>query len=230
MWQAASSYAAELESLRSAPPQSAGWDPFIQRSHSHHGHPPVLSLSLIWTIRAKTGEASFLCTQPTSCPSVAVVPLSNVFLHLPPLTHRQAVWWRVDVEVSSTLWLCLRTLSMLPVSGSSLHLSLSLPHPILFTAAHRGAVATDWILSSSTLTLFLCLSGKRLFGKVCCLYCSFECSHTRSTYVSLNPQSFVWDWGYEQLGNVTFVIMHKYHLEKFDFGLNKWGPGAVVAV
>lgn len=65
MWQAASSYGVEPESLNSGLPQSLGH--FSVVLYSHHEHPPVLSFSLIWTIKAKTGEASFLCTQPTSC-------------------------------------------------------------------------------------------------------------------------------------------------------------------
>lgn len=43
--------------------------------------PPILSPSLIWTIRGKTGEASFLCTHPTSCLSFSVIYFPTLSLH-----------------------------------------------------------------------------------------------------------------------------------------------------
>lgn len=74
MWQAASSYGVEVESLCSGLPQSPWFRPLQPSPFSHprslcfdrsattynpHPHLP----SLIWTIRAKTGEASFCSTQ-----------------------------------------------------------------------------------------------------------------------------------------------------------------------
>lgn len=50
--------------------------------------PPSSPPSLIWTIRAKTGEASFLCTHPTSSLSFPVIYFSDAF---PPLLHLAAL-------------------------------------------------------------------------------------------------------------------------------------------
>lgn len=88
MWQAANSYGVEPESLSSGLPQSPGSDPFnptlphpdsLSLSHSPTTHTPILSSSLIWTIRAKTGEASR--AHPTSFLSFSVMYFQTPSLH-----------------------------------------------------------------------------------------------------------------------------------------------------
>lgn len=119
MWQAASSYGVEPESLSSALPQSPGSDPFSlsplypPHCQSHHTPPssPFLYPSLIWTIRAKTGEASFLRTHPTSSLSFSVIYFPTPSLHSSislPLHADNQSGLVVDGGVNSALWWCLK--------------------------------------------------------------------------------------------------------------------------
>lgn len=72
---------------------------------------PIFSPSLIWTIRAKTGEASFLCTHPTSCLPFSVIysPTPSLHSSISLASHTDnPLGLVVDGGVNSALWWCLR--------------------------------------------------------------------------------------------------------------------------
>lgn len=80
---------------------------------SHHTPPssPFLYPSLIWTIRAKTGEASFFRTHPTSSLSFSVIYFPTPSLHSSisvPSHADNPSGLVVDGGVNSALWWCLK--------------------------------------------------------------------------------------------------------------------------
>lgn len=82
-------------------------------AHPQPAVPPIraLSPSLIWTIRAKTGEASFLCAHPTSPLSFSVISLPTPSVHssISLLSHADnPSGLVVDGGVNSALWRCLK--------------------------------------------------------------------------------------------------------------------------
>lgn len=125
-------------------------------SPCHRGHPPVLSLTPIWTIRARTGEASFLCSP--AGPSVAAVPVCTVFLRLPPLLVERVMLRLEDSVHASCPWIIFRSLiqqllSTWILSCSSLPGFLDLywfqPFRVLVLWSSRGVAPLAWRTETS---------------------------------------------------------------------------------